>query len=118
MKLLLDEMWTHVIAEQLRRRGHDVVAVVERDDLAGKSDDVIFRTAQQELRVLVTDNEDDFCPIVADELSRGRTHVGIILTTNRRYSRHSPAIIGRMVNALIKLLEEDADFANRQHWLV
>ncbi|MEX2314934.1 MAG: DUF5615 family PIN-like protein [Thermomicrobiales bacterium] len=118
MKLLLDEMWTHVIAEQLRRRGHDVVAVVERGDLAGKPDDAIFMAAQREHRVFVTDNEDDFCPIVAAELSRGHTHVGIILTTNRRYSRHNPAIVGRMVTALITLLEEDEDFSNRQHWLV
>lgn len=117
MKLLLDEMWTHVIAAQLRRRGHDVVAVVERADLAGKSDRDIFMAAQQEHRVLVTDNEDDFCPIVATELSRGHSHVGVIYAAHRRYSRHDNAIIGRMVTSLIKLLEEDADLSNQEHWL-
>ncbi len=110
-------MWTDVIVEQLRMRGHDVVAVVERLDLAGKSDDDIFMAAQREQRVLVTDNEDDFCPIVDVELSMGHTHVGIILTTHRRYSRHNSGIIGRMVTALVKLLDEDEDLSNRQHWL-
>ena len=118
MKLLLDEMWTHVIAEQLRRRGHDVIAVVELTDQAGKSDREIFMIAQREQRVIVTDNEDDFCPIVATELSRGHSHVGMIYTTHRRYSRHDAAIIGRMVNGLMKLLDEDVDLSNREHWLV
>jgi hypothetical protein len=117
VKLLLDEMWTYVIAEQLRRRGHDVVAVVEREDLAGKTDRDIFKAAQREQRVIVTDNEDDFCSIVAAELSRGHAHVGVIYTPGRRYSRHDAAIIGRMVNGLMKLLDEDADLSNREHWL-
>jgi hypothetical protein len=117
VKLLLDEMWTDVIAEQLRRRGYDVVAVVERSDLAGMPDHEIFVAAQHEQRVIVTDNEDDFCPIVADELSQGHVHVGIIYTTVRRYSRHDSAIIGRIVNALVKLLDDDPDLSNQQHWL-
>jgi hypothetical protein len=70
-----------------------------------------------ERRVVVTDNEDDFCRIVADELSRGRTHAGIIYTPGRRYSRHDSAIIGRMVNALVKLLDDDVDLSDQQHWL-
>jgi len=118
VKLLLDEMWTQVIAEQLRQRGHDVVAVVEREDLAGKSDRDILIAAQREQRVLVTDNEDDFCPIVAAELSRGHSHVGVIYTTRRRSSRHDAAIIGKMVTGLVKLLEADVDFSNQEHWLV
>lgn len=118
MKLLLDEMWTQVIAEQLRRRGHDVVAVVELADLAGKSDREIFMIAQRGQRVIVTDNEDDFCPIVAAELSRGHSHFGVIYTTRRRYSRHDAAIIGKMVTGLVKLLEADVDRSNQEHWLV
>jgi hypothetical protein len=118
VKLLLDEMWTQIIAEQLRRRGHDVVAVVEREDLAGKSDRELFIAAQQEQRVLVTDNDDDLCPIVATELGRGHSHIGMIYTTERRYSRHDDAIIGRMVTGLVRLLEADVDLSNQEHWLV
>jgi hypothetical protein len=33
LKLLLDEMYTAAVAEQLRQRDHDVVAVAERADL-------------------------------------------------------------------------------------
>ena len=117
MKLLLDEMWSHVIAEQLRRRGHDVVAVVERDDLRGAPDDVLFQVARRESRVIVTDNSDDFCPIAADERDSGRNYVGLIITTDRRVSRHHPRIIGNMVTALSALLDEDPDLTNWEYWL-
>jgi hypothetical protein len=33
VKLLVDQMWPAVLAEQLGRRGHDVIAVLEREDL-------------------------------------------------------------------------------------
>jgi lipopolysaccharide/colanic/teichoic acid biosynthesis glycosyltransferase len=35
LKLLLDEMYTAAVAEQLRERDHDVIAVAERADLRG-----------------------------------------------------------------------------------
>ena len=60
VKLLIDEMWTSTIAEQLRLRGYDVVAVVERDDLEGQSDAVILAKATSERRTVVTDNVGDF----------------------------------------------------------
>ena len=58
MKLLLDEMWPHDLADQLRRRGHYVVAVTERPHLRGQSDAFIFAAAQAEERVIVTENVD------------------------------------------------------------
>lgn len=38
MRLLLNEHYRREIAQQLRARGHDVVAVDERDDLRGLTD--------------------------------------------------------------------------------
>ncbi len=52
MKLLLDEMWSPVIAVQLRRRGYDVVAVVERNDLRCALDGVLCEVAQRESRII------------------------------------------------------------------
>jgi hypothetical protein len=48
-------MWPAVLAEQLRGRGHDVVAVLERDDLVHQRDEVIFQASQVEQRAVFTE---------------------------------------------------------------
>jgi len=63
LKLLLDEMYTAAVAEQLRQRDHDVIAVAERTDLRGTPDEDLLAWAQTEDRALVTDNQRDFIPI-------------------------------------------------------
>jgi hypothetical protein len=110
-------MWPSTIAEQLRQRGHDVVAVLERDDLQGESDAVILATATSERRVVVTENVGDFRVAARAAHERGEFHFGMILTTNRGFSRHHPRSIGRMVTALNTLLETDPDLTNQEHWL-
>jgi predicted nuclease of predicted toxin-antitoxin system len=117
VKLLLDEMWSPVIAQQLRRRGYDVIAVVEREDLRSVHDDALFEISQRELRIIVTDNSDDFCRIAAAARVSGRSHIGLVVTNDRRFSRHHPRIIGNMVTALSALLDEDPDLTNVEHWL-
>jgi len=56
VKLLLDEMWPPIIAAELRRRGHEVIAVAERAELHGQPDEVVFAAAQAEGRTLLTEN--------------------------------------------------------------
>jgi hypothetical protein len=48
VKLLLDEMLSAVIAEQLRSRGQDVAAVIELAELRGLGDLKLFDYAQTE----------------------------------------------------------------------
>lgn len=117
MKLLLDEMLSPDIAEQLRQRGHDVIAVSERPDLRTEPDHVIFATAQEERRVLVTENIGDFRQIASAELQAARSHWGLVFTTNRSFPRHNARAIGRMIMALQALLLEDPDLMNRELWL-
>lgn len=45
LKLLIDEMYTPVIAEQLRERGGDVEAVAERAELRALPDEDLFSLA-------------------------------------------------------------------------
>ncbi|HTA15940.1 MAG TPA: DUF5615 family PIN-like protein [Solirubrobacteraceae bacterium] len=47
MKLLLDEMLSARIAEQIRSRGHDAVAVDETRELRGLADPDLFAQAQE-----------------------------------------------------------------------
>lgn len=119
MKLLLDEMFSKVVAEQLRARGHDVVAVTERDDLRGMPDEDVFAWAQEARRGLVTDNHRDFAPLSRRWLASGREHCGLILTSNRRFPRGQASTTGKLVTALDKLLlsvESEAELG-RVYWL-
>lgn len=113
MKLLLDEMWPGSVAEQLRQRGHDVVAVVERPDLRGQPDDVVFATAQVEGRAVVTENVSDFLRLAAG----ASHHAGLVLTSNRRFPRGDARTIGRLVAALEALLSAQEPIAPFEYWL-
>ncbi|MGO9247852.1 MAG: DUF5615 family PIN-like protein [Solirubrobacteraceae bacterium] len=119
MKLVLDEMYSHGIAEQLRARGHDADAVVERAELRGLADTEIFSLAQTEQRAVVTENIRDFSDIATDYDQRGQVYYGLVLLDRGRYPRASPGTIGRMVTALDRLLGEHPEETptSMRHWL-
>ncbi len=119
LKLLLDEMYPPAIAEQLRRRGHDVDAVAARGELRTLADLDVFATAQREQRAVVTENIDDFSQIADSHDQRGDPHHGLVLVNPGRYSRGNPRTIGRMVTALAQLLGEQPGTAptSLRHWL-
>jgi predicted nuclease of predicted toxin-antitoxin system len=121
LKLALDEMYAAAVAEQLRDRDHDVIAVSERADLRGTADEDLFAWAQTEDRALVTDNQRDFIPIHHHRIARGHDHKGLILTTNRRFPRGQPATTGKLVVALEQFLRGTAPAIARNpgfiHWL-
>ena len=116
MKLLLDEMWPPSIAEALRERGHDVVAAAERPDLRGQPDEVIFHVARAEERAVVTENVADFRPLAAAELRAGRSHPGLIFTSDRAFPRGNARTAGRLVAALDRLLTQ-RDLLAGERWL-
>ena len=82
VKLLLDEMWPPAIAEALRDRGHEVVAVAERRDLRGMPDAALFDEAQAGCWVIVTENVVDYRPLAAAAMRAGRAYPAIIYTSN------------------------------------
>jgi hypothetical protein len=117
VKLLLDEMYTPVIGAQLRRRGYDVEAVVEREDLLSASDLEILIVAREEGRVVVTENNPDFREQMAIVEVRYGWHAGVILVSPRTFYRGHDRTIGRMVSALEALLQEGPDLRNLERWL-
>jgi len=108
VKLLLDEMYPPVVAEQLRARGHDVVSVHDPDyrRLEGAPDEEVFAAALAEERALVTENVPDFRLLEADALARGEAHATLVFTSNRQFPRGEPGTIGRLVEALDELVSE------------
>ena len=119
VKVLFDEMYTSVIAEQLRDREHDAEAVTERAELRALPDTDIFALAQSEQRAVVTENIDDFSVIADDHDQRGQAHFGLVLVSRSSYPRGRPRTIGRMVTALDRLLGEHPEQTpiSLRHWL-
>ena len=119
MKLLLDEHYSPEIARQLRTRGHDVVAVAERADLVGLTDDELLRRMAQERRAIMTNNVKDFMPPASRAALGADDHDGLVLTSDRSMPRRSDAI-GRFVDALDGFLQrhegEDSS-RNQVQWL-
>jgi hypothetical protein len=106
VRLLLDEMYSAVVAEQLRIRRHDVVSVHDPDHrrLEGVPDEAVFAAALAEERALVTENVPDSRRLEDDALMRGEAHAVLVFTSNRQFPRGEPATIGRLVEALDALL--------------
>lgn len=85
MKLLLDEQISGKVAERLRDRGHDVVAVTDDASLRGLGDPDIFEAAQEQGRALVTYNRVDFEPIVRECARMTREHYGLVIVHPTRF---------------------------------
>jgi hypothetical protein len=56
VRLVVDEMYSPAIAEQLRARGHDAVAVHEVPGLGGLADVALLQWAHDHERALITEN--------------------------------------------------------------
>jgi predicted nuclease of predicted toxin-antitoxin system len=119
LKLLLDEMYAVQIAEQLRSRGHDVIAVKERPDLVGVDDEPLLERAAAEDRVLLTNNVGDFSRLVQRLPAEGRTHHGVVLTNDRSMPRtlNNIATYARELEAFMKRRPEDDAMRDHVAWL-
>lgn len=117
MRLALDHHYSPAIAGELRKRGHDAVAAIERE-WHYLSDEESLAACAAERRALVTNNVADFMVIIRACAVEGQSHAGVIFTSDRTMPR-TRATIGRYVAALSELHEEhsDGDFADRVHWI-
>ena len=119
MKLLLDEMISWRIAAELRKRGHDVVAVKrDRPELERQPDGTVLEAAAAEFRAVVTNNVRDFRVAHARTLARGEPHYGVIYTFDRSLPRNTAAT-GFWITTLDRLLRaREADDALLNQTLV
>ncbi|MBI2169829.1 MAG: DUF5615 family PIN-like protein [Actinobacteria bacterium] len=108
MKLLLDEMHAPAVASELRAHGYDAVAVKERLDLIGVSDEELLVAATAEARTVVTENVKDFATLSRRRAAAGDHHAGLVFTHSRRFSRAARNYIQSLSHALIVFVDEHA----------
>lgn len=86
MELYLDEDTSHhSIVAALRSRGFDVVSSLELG-MNGREDEDHLVLAAAPDRVIVTGNVGDFAELHTQWAAVGRSHCGIIIATQHRYS--------------------------------
>lgn len=116
MRALLDEQLSPQIAVLLRKGGYDVDAVAERDDLAGRSDRVVFEAACSAGRAVVTNNIKDFRPLAAEYLAQGRVHSGLVLLPSAR--TRSRGAIAAIAKAIEGVLSDNPDgLSASERWI-
>ncbi len=99
IRLLLDEMFAPAVAEELRQRGHHVVALVERPDMRAMPDEDVYAWAAAQRCWLLTENVRDSQPIKLRALQAGAATAGLLFTSSRAFPR-SRQHIGPLVDAL------------------
>lgn len=118
MRLALDHHYSPVIAQQLRARGHDVVAAVELG-WHTLDDETLLRCCQDDRRALLTNNVADFAVLARSRSEAGLDHHGLVFTSDSAWPR-ARSTIGRFVEALDRLLAAHAGddaFVDQVHWL-
>ena len=86
MRWLLDEMLPHAAAEALSRLGHDAVSVTTTG-LRQAPDPVVYQTAIDESRVLVTEDRGGFAPLAKRDLGAGRRSATIVIVHRDDFGR-------------------------------
>ena len=112
-------MYPQAIAERLRDRGHDVSAVTERPELRSLPDQDVFAVAQQEGRVVVSENIGDFSSLADAADERGQAHHGLVLVDPAKFPRGQRRTIGRLVTKLDRLLKDHPrdQASSPRHWI-
>src|SRR5580692_1247056 len=105
--LLLDEMFSYDIAEQLRAKGYDAISVVADPALVGLPDDQVLAYASTQGRALVTANIKDFVPLDGRYRAVGQSHAGLILVSTKTFPQNR-SFPSAMTTSLVTLLSDTA----------
>ena len=114
MKLLLDEQISGKVAERLRERNCDAVAVAAEAALRGLTDADVFEVAQAQGRAVVTYNRADFEAINLEYAEANRGHHGLVIVHPVRFPSRDFA---RLTKALKGLADGEALGKSFTVWL-
>lgn len=117
-RLLLDEMYSPLIAQQLTERGPDVKSVAAGPRLAGTSDPEIADHAIAAGRCLLTENIADFETIRRHAAAEGKPCPGLLYATPKQFPRNR-RFIATIVTALDAVLtNENLPGPGETTWLI
>lgn len=102
MKLLLDEQISGKVAERLRGRGHNALAVTAEPALRGLGDPDLFEVAQRQERAVVTYNRADFEAIIREYAAANREHHGLVIVHPVRFPSQE---LSRLATALAAFID-------------
>lgn len=98
IRLYFDEdIMEKALVLALRSRDVDVLTVGEAGRV-GESDEAQLIWATEQGRVLYSSNIGDFCQLHTDFIAEGRTHAGILLVSQQRYS------VGEKLRGILRLI--------------
>ena len=119
MRLALDELYSPQIAEQLRKRGHDVVAVKERPDLERLSDEELFRRMPSERRAILTENWADYNRLIRRAAEGDTPHYGVLFTSRQQMprSRHTIGLYVRVLHDFLQRHPAEDALLSSSRWL-
>jgi hypothetical protein len=116
VKALLDEHFSHRIAQRLRERALDVEAVSERPDLVEAPDREVMELARREERAVVTNNIKDFRPIATERMASGQGYAGLIFVPSTR--DHSNDASGALADAIEAVMRAHPNgIPDAEHWI-
>lgn len=107
MKLLLDEMYSEMLAQALRTADVSASTVIELG-LAGRSDPDVFAAAVARDLAMLTENVADFTRISAEHLAAGHHHPGVLIALSSRFSRR-PAGISPLVTSIRAIIDQQLE---------
>src|SRR5580704_7814505 len=111
--LLLDEMFSDDIAQQLGAKGYDVISVVADQTLVGLPDDHVLAYATTAGRALITANIKDFVPLDGRYRAAGLSHAGLILVSTKTFPQNR-GFSSAIASALRALLGSTAKIQSGQ----
>lgn len=119
MKLVLDELYSPQIAERLRKRDHDVVAVKERPDLERLSYEELFARMPPERRAILTENWADYNRLIRRAAEEDTPHYGVLFTSRQQLprSRHTICLYVRVLHDFLQRHPADDAILNSSRWL-
>ena len=119
MKLLLDEQLAPQIARELRSRGHDVEAVIERAELVSLPDRELFVRMAVERRAIVTNNASDYIALFGETMAAGQECYGLVLTSDRSMprSKNTIGLFVRVLDAILRTHPAEDALRNQVRWL-